>query len=203
MIAKPLPPGWRWARLGEVTTGPDTVDPRRLGDGTFQYIDISSIDSIRKIITEPTQIPNGSAPSRARQVVRSGDVLVSGTRPNLNAVALVPRQLDGAICTTGFSVLRPSSGIDSEWLFAFARTQTFIEAVSDMVVGLLYPAVTDRQLRSIPIPLPPLPEQRRIAAVLRDQLDAVRRARDAAETQRAVIDALPQSLLRQAFAGEL
>ena len=51
------------------------------------------------------------------------------------------------------------------------------------------------------IPLPPLSEQRRIAALLTEQLAAVEQARKAAEAQLAAINDLPAALLRQAFTG--
>jgi type I restriction enzyme, S subunit len=56
------------------------------------------------------------APSRARKVVQTEDVLVSTTRPNLNAVAMVPDKFNDQIASTGFDVLRAPS-IDPRWLF--------------------------------------------------------------------------------------
>jgi type I restriction enzyme S subunit len=56
---------------------------------------------------------------------------------------------------------------------------------------------------NLEIPLPPLPEQRRIAAILNDQLAAVDRARAAAQAQLDEIDRLPEAIMRQAFRGEL
>ncbi|MDP2221505.1 MAG: hypothetical protein Q8K34_15125, partial [Hydrogenophaga sp.] len=76
----------------------------------FFYVDISSIDRESKKIIDAKPLTLSQAPSRAKQVLRTGDVLVSMTRPNLNAVALVPAQLDGAIGSTGFHALR------SRWL---------------------------------------------------------------------------------------
>ncbi len=59
------------------------------------------------------------------------------------------------------------------------------------------------QLLGLKIPLPPLPERKRIAAILNEQMAAVERARKAAEEELAAINALPSALLRRAFAGEL
>ena len=50
---------------------------------------------------------------------------------------------------------------------------------------------------------PPLPEQKRIAAILREQMAAVERARVIEEAQLDAIDKLPATLLRRAFNGEL
>lgn len=69
--------------------------------------------------------------------------------------------------------------------------------------GALYPAVNDKQVKAQTIPLPPLAEQRRIAAALNEQMAAVERARKAAEEELEAINRLPAALLRRAFAGEL
>ncbi len=54
-------------------------------------------------------------------------------------------------------------------------------------------------LRTMAIPLPPLAEQRRIAARLREQLAEIDRAKAALDAQRKAIDALPAALLREVF----
>lgn len=83
-----------------------TTDPRRNPEVSFRYIDISGIDRDAKRIATTVEILGADAPSRARQVVQKDDVLVSTVRPNLNAVAIVPVNLDGEIASTGFCVLR-------------------------------------------------------------------------------------------------
>ena len=60
-----------------------------------------------------------------------------------------------------------------------------------------------KDLKLIILPLPPLSEQQRIAAVLREQMAAVEKVRAAAEEESATINALPAALLRRAFNGEL
>ena len=85
----PLPQGWGKANLGEITV--DKVDQGlNIQRAVFTYIDISSIDNDLKEITAEKLLPTTKAPSRARQQVKKNDVLVSMTRPNLNAVAIVP-----------------------------------------------------------------------------------------------------------------
>ena len=103
----------------------------------------------------------------------------------------------------GFCVLRASIRILPEYLFAFTNSVTFVKALSDLVRGALYPAVTDGQVYSQPLPLPPFSVQESIAASLNEQLAAVGKARNDAETQLKEINALPSSLLRKAFNGEL
>ncbi len=174
-------------------------DPRSKPESPFRYVDISSVDNQRKIITEARALLGKDAPSRARQVIRTNDVLVATTRPNLNAVALVPTELDNEVCSTGFCVLRSNGEIDPDYLFAFVQTTEFVSSLSDLVKGSLYPAVTDSQVRAQRLPLPPLPEQRRIAARLREQLAEVQKARAAVQAQVAAAALLPAAQLRSLF----
>ena len=201
--AAALPDGWCMAAIGEVCAHQtENRDPRRDPDAPFHYVDISSVDNQRKVITEARQLPGKEAPSRARQVIRTNDVLVATTRPNLNAVALVPPDFDNEICSTGFCVLRPKPEIEPNYLFTFVQSTAFVRTLSDLVKGALYPAVTDGQVRAQRLPLPPLPEQRRIATRLREQLSAVAQARAAVQTQFDVAQSLPTAHLRAVFEGK-
>lgn len=177
--------------IAEVIRDPHTWDPRA-STTPFQYIDISSIDAAEKRIVRVATVNPSEAPSRARQLVRSHDVLVSTVRPNLNAVAIVPDELDGATASTGFAVLRPESRrVDASYLYYWVRSPNFVRTMTARATGASYPAVTDRIVRESRLPLPPLAEQRRIASML-DKADAVQRKR------RESLRLLDQ-LLRSAF----
>jgi type I restriction enzyme S subunit len=144
----------------------------------FVYVDISSVDAKQKRIAEPKNIPCSSAPSRARQLLESTDVLVSTVRPNLNCVAYVPGEHEGAIASTGFCVLRPNKqALDSRYLFHWVQSEAFIGDMVSKATGASYPAVSDSIIHASEIPLPPLEEQRRIAAILDKAQDLSLRAR--------------------------
>ena len=188
-------------KLGEVCdTGIQNLAARNLPD-EFSYIDISSIDNQSKRIVTPAQVRRENASPRARQLIRSGDVLVSSVRPNLNAVAMVPAELDGQIGSTGFCLLRAGKNLDRDYLFLWVCSNTFITALTDLTKGALYPAVTDKQVLAQTLPLPPLPEQQRIAARLKAQLAEVEAARSAANAARKAADQLSKAVLREAFVG--
>jgi len=142
------------------------------------------------------------APSRAKQIIQANDILVATTRPNLNAVALVPEELHNEICSTGFCVLRPTEVIDPLFLFEFVQTKYFIETISGQVRGMLYPAVTDNQIRNVYLPCPPLSEQKRIATKIQELMQEVERARTACEKQLEAAKALPAAHLREVFESE-
>src|SRR5947208_13181785 len=120
-----LPSGWSWTTIGNVTLLRVKHAPPT-GSKPVPYVDISSIDNTRKIVVDPNQVNEKTAPTRARQWLEHGDVLVSLTRPNLNAVAMVPDKLHGAVASTGLDVLR-SSVVVPQWLFLAVQSYRFID----------------------------------------------------------------------------
>lgn len=163
--------------LREVTDRVQTWNPTTATESwEFDYIDLSSVDNASKSIAATTRVTTSGAPSRARQLVITGDVLVSTVRPNLNAVAVVPADLHGATASTGFTVLRPAEHLDHRYLFHWVRSARFIDDMVRKATGASYPAVSDRIVKDSTLPLPALEEQRRIAAIL-DQADTLRAKR--------------------------
>jgi type I restriction enzyme S subunit len=199
-VSKELPQGWVEATIGDLTIDkvPQTVPSSA---SLFTYIDISGIENESKQIT-PKQLPGDQAPSRARQLIRAQDVLVSMTRPNLNAVAIVPDGLDNSIASTGFDVLRAIE-IEPRWLFSHVRSQDFVREMAGLVQGALYPAIKSSDVRSYCIPVPPLNEQNRIVARIEELQAHSRRAREAMETVPDLLEQLRQSVLASAFRGDL
>ncbi|WP_282777169.1 restriction endonuclease subunit S [Phaeodactylibacter xiamenensis] len=177
---------WERVELGTLVEKVKKCLPEKETPNTnIKYVDISSIDRISKSVDRHSiqSILGTEAPSRARQVLKPDDILVSTVRPNLNAVAAIPDSLDGSIGSTGFSVLRPLHGkLLSKYLLYFVQSEYFINQLMQRATGASYPAVSDKIVKETQIPLPPLSEQRRLAARL-DKADAVR------QKSRALVDA--------------
>lgn len=153
----------------------ETWNPRERPSGYIDYIDLSSVDKDTKSIRAFKRIKCSEAPSRARQLVAAGDILVSTVRPNLNGVALVSAAHHGMTASTGYTVLRPKRGkLDSRYLFHWVRTDRFVRRMVAVATGANYPAVSDAKVKASVIPLPTLSEQKRIAAIL-DAADDLRR----------------------------
>ncbi len=185
------------AAIGELVDPAETWSPEReVPDEAFNYIDLSAIDQETKRIVGAREVLCAEAPSRAKQVVLGGDVLVSTVRPNLNGVARVPLELNGATASTGFCVLRPiREKLEGAYLFQWVKSPQFIAKMVRRATGASYPAVSDRIVFESRIPLPPLPEQRRIAEVL-DHTEKLRAKRRSALAQFAP---LTQSIFLNMF----
>lgn len=195
-----LPPNWIRVPLGTFIIECNQRVPEQ--NEEFMYIDISSVNRDTKRIENPQVLIGKDAPSRARKHIKSGDVLVSMTRPNLNAVALVPDELNGQIASTGFDVLRTSE-VDPRWIFNLVRTTNFVKAMSDLVQGALYPAVRSKDIRGFEAPFAPLNEQKRIADKLDRILARVDACRERLDRIPAILKRFRQAVLVAATLGKL
>lgn len=194
------PKEWPRLQLGDLSDKVKTWNPTSKPQDEFIYIDIAAIDQVRKRITGARRILGTDAPSRARQQVCTGDVLISTVRPNLNAVATIDDHLDGATASTGFCVLRPrETRINSAYLFALVRHDAFIGAMVRQASGASYPAVTDAIVRAWLAPCPPIELQREYAR----RMKGLARVQARGEASLDEFEGLFASLQHRAFRGEL
>ena len=149
-------------------------------DGLIDYIDISSVDNIEKRIVSYQTIEAHEAPSRAKQLLKKNDIIVSMVRPNLNAVAVVEQEYDNLMVgSTGYCVLRCTENMDYRYLFHFCQSEYFIDDMSSQATGASYPAVNAGIVRSSVIPVYTIERQREIAKKLDADPKAVSNALDA------------------------
>ena len=198
-----LPPNWAFSRIGEITLPVAKIDPQDDPDRHIAYIDISGIDNQANRIDETKLFRLADAPSRARQIVRAGDVLFSLVRPYLRNIAQVGDELDGQIASTGFAVLRPADGVDAKFLFFKAISREFVDSLSGEQYGVSYPAVKDAQVRAQPILLPPLNEQRRIVEKIETLFARLDQGEAALRHTQQLLARYRQSVLKAAVTGVL
>jgi type I restriction enzyme, S subunit len=179
---------WPKVKIGDLVESISRWNPKdNPAAPSFTYIDLSSIDKEKKLIHEVTIVHPNEAPSRARQLVHENDVLVSTVRPNLNGVAMVGPEYDGATASTGYCVLRPNpEKILPSFLFHWVKTPHFISEMTRNSTGANYPAVSDKTVKEHLISLPPIDEQKRIAAIL-DVADEIKSSSKSAKEIRKQI----------------
>jgi type I restriction enzyme S subunit len=165
-------------------------DPVASGRLTISYIDIGAISGGR--IATPSVITAESAPTRARQVVKSGDTLFSTVRPYLRNIAIVPPELDGEFASTGFCVLRPGTEIDSRYLFHFMQSEIALDQILPRQRGVSYPAVRDQDVLGVEFDLPDLSEQQHVVDILEyhlSRLEAAGQSLSSADRRRESLEA--------------
>lgn len=198
-----LPPSWKLTTLGAVCLQVNKTDPRKFPDSDFTYVDIGGVGMATGEIKKTRTLLGMEAPSRARQVVKAGDTLLSTVRTYQKKTAVVPPDLDRAIASTGFSVLRPSDVVHSNFLFYQVFSDGFVKSLSEKQTGTSYPAVRDKDVRSMPFRLAPLAQQEVIVDEIEDQFTKLDLTKDLVRSLVGRVALLRQSVLAEAFAGRL
>src|SRR4051794_9398551 len=92
------------------TINDDTLGENTEPDYSLQYIDIGNVDSLG-VIHDVETYRFENAPSRARRLVRDGDVIISTVRTYLQAITPITEPPDNLVVSTGFAVVRPRPNV--------------------------------------------------------------------------------------------
>ena len=161
-----IPENWCWCRLGEIVYNNGQKTP----DKEFSYIDIGSIDNLhQKLNDKENFVSPEQAPSRARKIVKKGDIIYATVRPYLHNMCIIDKDFEKEpIASTGFAVLACYPQINNQYLFYYLLSPSFDNYANDTKnsKGVAYPAINDDKLYKGVIPLPPLSEQKRIVAAI-------------------------------------
>ena len=184
----PLPDSWSWLPIREVTSDRGHCLPQT----AFTYIDVTAIDKEQGFVANPKVLQANEAPSRARKIVRKGDVVYSCVRPYLLNVAVIEDDFDPLpIASTAFAILNGHGCVLPRFQWIVLRSPFMISSVEEAMRGQAYPAINDTDFALLPFPLPPLAEQHRIVAKvdelidLCDRLEAARAEREATRDRMA------------------
>jgi type I restriction enzyme S subunit len=194
-------PDWKCDRLKDVAAiNADSLPANTDADYEFDYLEISNVDYHG--IVDPNAIERlryEDAPSRARRRVPQNCTVISSVRPNLQAVAFLDMYRADLVCSTGFNVVQPAQQKLSPKFAYYAliseRARQYFEATAK---GVGYPAVDDKDFGAFAIPLPPLPEQKRIVTYLDASCVSIDAAVAAKLDQLQTLDVLRESLIESA-----
>jgi type I restriction enzyme S subunit len=182
----------------------DIGDPERAyPNGEFTYLDISSIGAGPSIVTRGKVIPSAEAPSRARRVIHTNDVIFSTVRPNLRAVAKIGEELDNQFCSTGFAVFSCDESLEPDFLLFQLYSPFFVDQCISRTTGGHYPAINEGNLREVSISIPPMAIQRAAVSGLMDlkaRLDGIEKYQTETSSR---IDALLPLVVEKAFNGDI
>jgi type I restriction enzyme S subunit len=176
--------------LGDVATVErSSVHPVDIRPGTM-YLGLEDIASGGAILS-PRPVDPGDLASTKFSFTES-HVLYGKLRPYLAKIAAPDF---AGICSTDIVPVLPGPLVDRRYLLNFLRQPTMVALASARSVGINLPRLSPSVLETFPVPLPPLPDQRRIAAVL-DKADELRAKRQSALTG---LDLLARSIFLELF----
>ena len=165
-----IPESWKWVRIGALTYnwGQKTPDRR------FCYIDVGSVNNTSHTLNkENTVVEAKDASSRAKKIVKKGDVIFATIRPYLKNICIIDKKFPcEPIASTAFAVMHCPEGLLNKYLYYYLLSPTFMRFANarDKAKGVAYPAIGEKDFFNGIIALPPVAEQKRIVAKLEEIL---------------------------------
>lgn len=123
--------------------------------------------------------------------LKPGDILVSRMADPIGRACIFPGDPKPCVAVVDICVIRPDAAIaDAGWLKYAINSRRFRSLVEARAVGATRPRISGKNLRAIPLRIPPLPEQRRIVDLLSRAEGIVRLRREAEKKAAELIPAL-------------
>ncbi len=152
-IVKGVPEGWKHVELIEIAF----INQQNIGKGFphewIDYLDISAVST--NTISKPDRMKFSEAPSRARRLVKHGDIIWSTVRPANRAFAVVLHPQNNLVVSTGFVVLTPRGNIPFSFLHRITTTNEFVDQMVSVAKGAAYPATSSEDFGKAKVWLPP------------------------------------------------
>lgn len=194
-----IPEHWEVVRLENAVIKTKQKNPEKYPEWQFKYIDVSGVNREMLTISDYQLHLGKDAPSRAKKLVQTGDVIFATVRPTLKRVALIDDRFDGQICSTAFCILRANENTIPYYIYYAVTRDSFIYELGKIQRGASYPAVTDSDVKNQNIPLPPLHEQQQIA----ETLSAIDDKIHAEQTKKNALESLFKTLLSLLMTGKI
>ena len=196
-----IPVHWETRRIkDEVEVNKLTLTEATSPMYKFRYIDISNVSS-EGVISFIEEVYFYEAPSRARRIVQKGDIIVSTVRTYLKSIGMIDFDAKDVVVSTGFAVLSPIKSY-SKYFYYLLRSNHLIDEICALSSGVSYPAIAATRIESINIPVPPLEEQKQIAAYLDECCVKIDAAVTIIGKQIDALKRLKRSLINEVVTGK-
>ncbi|MFO7030450.1 hypothetical protein B9T07_10505 [Limnospira fusiformis CCALA 023] len=146
-----IPVGWRVGTLGDVVKINAESISKDYQYKEIEYVDISSVGV--GVLEGTTSYQLKQSPSRARRLVKHGDVIWSGVRPNRKSYLCISHPPKNLVVSTGFVTLTPDL-IPSSYLYSWVTTDFFVNYLTLNASGSAYPAVKAEHFEIAEVLLP-------------------------------------------------
>jgi type I restriction enzyme S subunit len=179
---------WKEYRLGEVIETNISQYSLKENWESILYLDTGNITK-NQISNIESFFGNKNLPSRARRKVKKDDIVYSSVRPNLCHYGYMNNPPSNLLVSTGFIVITVKKELaDSRFIYYYLTKNEIVKhlhAIGEQAVST-YPSIKPSDIEDLPINLPSLENQQKIASILKsldDKIAINRRINDNLEQQ--------------------
>ena len=206
-----VPDGWQEVRLGDVAEvsrgiswARDQEQPSPLSDAV-PVVRIGNVQPDGFRMDDTLYIRGVPDAERSRRSIRPTSLVMvgsNGNRDRVGNVFLANEQVTGHLLASFLIGINPSQSVSERFLAATLRSRPIQSLITESTAGSTgLKNLSLKWLRALPILLPPLPEQRAIAAVLDSIDEAIERTEEVIAATERLRDALLHELLTRGLPG--
>ena len=158
-----IPENWVWVRLGEVCNYGNALKKvnASMVNEDFWVLDLEDLEKggrLMKRVSAKERKSNGE-----KTIFKKGDILYSKLRPYLLKMLIAP---ENGICTSEIVPFNMYGEIEPKYILTLLKGDFINNIINEASYGVKMPRVNTDTMQNLPIPLPPLGEQKRIVEKL-------------------------------------
>lgn len=199
-----IPQGWKWCRLGEISTYAQAKRKINASNADSQLwgLDLEDIEKGGRLLNIKTVGERKAIGDKT--IFNCGDILYSKLRPYLLKILVAP---EGGICTPEIIPFTCYGNICKDYIVSFLKSPYVDDYINSVTFGVKMPRVSTETMTSLLVPLPPLSEQFRIdtkTKKLMPYIDGYGKAQNKLnKLNEELSNTLRKSILQEAIQGKL
>lgn len=192
-----LPKDWEWKTLNDIVeVSKNKYKPNKVFESKF-YIGLEHIEKNNGVLTSDCGLEEIKT---IKNQFNKDEILYGKLRPNLNKVYLAK---ENGVCSTDILVFKTKENCSPKFLTQLMLGSDFVNTMAENTSGVNLPRVSTKFILEYSIALPPLPEQYRIVQEIESRLSVADKMAETIDESLRKAEALRQSVLKQAFSGQL
>lgn len=207
MSSETLPPHWSWVKLGDVA---QIKGGKRLPKGKtysiqktrYPYLRVVDFDNMSIDETDLRYLDKETQETIKAYIISSNDLYIS-IAGSIGKVGKIPANLVGANLTENAAKITEIKNLDLDFLKLYLNSQPAQEQIKKNTIATTQPKLALFRIEKITIPLPPLPEQKKIVEKIEELFSGLDSGVASLKKAKEQFRLYRQSVLAAAFSGRL
>ncbi|WP_251942225.1 restriction endonuclease subunit S [Salinibacter ruber] len=200
-----IPDSWEWVVVDQLSPNihygyTESAQNEPVGP---KFLRITDIQQDGQVNWEDAPYCEIGEQERKKYLLEPGDILFARTGGTVGKSCLIENGVPEAVFASYLIRVITVDSIDERYVYLFFQTLDYWRQISEKKTGIGQPNVNATKLSKLTLPLPPLAEQKQIVDEVERLLSVADDASDTADREHTRADRLRQSILKQAFSGQL
>jgi type I restriction enzyme S subunit len=206
-IPYPLPKGWVWCRLGDLCSKIGSGSTPRGGrdvytkDGTI-FLRSQNVHDEGLDLSNVAYIDDATHKKMSSTKVIANDILLNITGGSIGRCALIPNDFIDANVSQHVTIIRLIALLNHPFIHNYILSPYFQDKIMEVQTGGNREGLAKKNMQLMLVPLPPLPEQKRIVEKVNQLMQHCNELEQQVQQSISYAQQLMQAVLREVFEGK-